>query len=85
MDRINLHFKHHIDVPFSDKEKVWVQKQMKLRLLKMLQTLQKSYISMCLRMKTGENQEQQNASGDDENNQVDAVPSPSEQMARYKN
>ena len=26
IDRINLHFKHHIDVPFSEEEKVWVQK-----------------------------------------------------------
>ena len=26
IDRINLHFKHHVDVPFSEEEKVWVQK-----------------------------------------------------------
>ena len=26
IDRINLHYKHHSDVPFSDEEKVWVQK-----------------------------------------------------------
>ena len=26
IDRINLHFKHHVDVPFSKEEKVWVQK-----------------------------------------------------------
>ena len=26
IDRINLHFKHNVAVPFSDKEKVWVQK-----------------------------------------------------------
>jgi len=26
IDRINLHYKHHTDVPFSDKEMVWVKK-----------------------------------------------------------
>ena len=26
IDRINLHYKHNVAVPFSDKEKVWVQK-----------------------------------------------------------
>jgi hypothetical protein len=26
IDRINLHFKHHTDVPFSDEEMVWVKK-----------------------------------------------------------
>ena len=26
IDRINLHYKHHVDVPFSDDEMVWVKK-----------------------------------------------------------
>ena len=26
IDRINLHYKHHIDIPFSDDEMVWVKK-----------------------------------------------------------
>ena len=79
IDRINLHFKHHIDVPFSDKEKVWVQKANQTKTPQDVIDLAKElyeYVSENEESQ-GENQEQQNASGDDGNNQVDAVPSPS--------
>ena len=79
IDRINLHFKHHIDVPFSDKEKVWVQKANQTKTPQDVIDLAKElyeYVSENEESQ-GENQEQQNASGDDGNNQVDTVPSPS--------
>tara|TARA_B100000575_G_scaffold272442_1_gene254548 strand:- start:1367 stop:3631 length:2265 start_codon:yes stop_codon:yes gene_type:complete len=79
IDRINLHFKHHIDVPFSDKEKVWVQKANQTKTPQDVIDLAKElyeYVSENEESQ-GENQEEQNASGDDGNNQVDTVPSPS--------
>ena len=79
IDRINLHFKHHIDVPFSDKEKVWVQKANQTKTPQDVIDLAKElyeYVSENEESQ-GENQEQENASGNDGNNQVDTVPSPS--------
>ena len=79
IDRINLHFKHHIDVPFSDKEKVWVQKANQTKTPQDVIDLAKElyeYVSENEESQ-GENQEQENASGNDGNNQVNTVPSPS--------
>ena len=79
IDRINLHFKHHIDVPFSDAEKVWVQKANQTKTPQDVIDLAKELYEYVSENKEsqGENQEQQNASGNDGNNQVDTVPSPS--------
>ena len=79
IDRINLHYKHYVDVPFSDEEKVWVQKANQTKtpqdVLDLAKELYK-YVSENEESQ-GENQEQENASDTNGNNQVDTVPSPS--------